>query len=180
MTDGERAIPSACAQADLLTPLPAACGGPDLKDGEVSRAQVVVCRVGGDAFALPGPQVAEILPLRPIWPVPGCPAAVAGIIDVRGRICSVLELATLLGYPPAPDGRHTAIVLGRADDLESGLRVARVEDVLEIAEAAILPPPDQLPERLRGLVSGLFPLDGAPVLLLDLGRVFSAWREGRL
>lgn len=168
---------------DELTPILARERSREVVDVEVARVQVVVCRIGGDAFAFPGAQVAEILPLAPIYPVPGCPLAVVGVIDVRGRICSVLELGTLLGYPLAPlapQSRHTAIVLGRATNMESGLRVERVEDVLEVAEEAILPPPANLSERLHGLVSGVFTTASGPVLMLDLARLFAAWREGRL
>lgn len=163
--------------ADELTRLLGTHGQREIVNVDVARAQFVVFTVGGEGFALPGPQVAEILPLLPVFPVPGAPAAVAGVIDVRGRICSVLNATDLLG---CPGGRDGAILLGRAAGMESGLAVTRVDDVLEVPEAAVLAPPDNLPERLRGLVTGVFPVRGRQVLALDLDPLFTAWRDGRL
>lgn len=75
--------------------------------------------------------------------------------------------------------RRAAILLGHAADLESGLRVDGVEDVLDVTQESLLAPPDPLPGCLHGLVTGVFQHRGRPVLTLDLGRVFQSWRDGR-
>ncbi|WP_295579855.1 chemotaxis protein CheW [uncultured Lamprocystis sp.] len=147
---------------------------------DLPTVQWVVFTLSGRTFAFPGTQVAEILPLPPIYFVPGCPPALEGVIDVRGNICSVLRLGDLLDSPHGPPTRRTAILRGRAADMESGLRVDAVEDVLEVAQEALLTPPDNLPERLQGLVTGVFQHRGQRVLALDMERLFQSWRDARL
>ncbi|WP_295385809.1 chemotaxis protein CheW [uncultured Thiodictyon sp.] len=146
---------------------------------DMPTVQWVVFSLGEGAFALPGRQVVEILPLVPIHYVPGGPPALAGVIEVRGIVWSVLRLAALLGGAPDPVGRQASILLGRAADMESGLLVDGVDDVCEVAEDAFLAPPTNLPGRLSGCVTGVFQHRAGTVLALDLERLFADWRDGR-
>ena len=155
-------------------------GRQEIVNVDAATIQLVIFVIGDQQFALPGAQVAEILPLAPIFPVPGCPPAVEGVMDVRGNICAVLRLGDLLGAAHDPLTRHTAILLGRVGDEESGLRVDRVADVTPVILESLLAPPDNLPERLQGLVTGVCQRPEGPVLALDMARIFQAWRDGRL
>ncbi|MBP6807652.1 MAG: purine-binding chemotaxis protein CheW [Chromatiaceae bacterium] len=155
-------------------------GRQDILDLDAATVQLIIFAIGDQHFALPGAQVAEILPLAPIFLVPGCPPAVEGVMDVRGNICAVLRLGDLLGVAHDPLTRHTAILLGRVGDQESGLRVDRVADVTPVILESLMAPPDNLPQPLAGLVTGVFQLPAGPVLALDTERIFQAWREGRL
>lgn len=141
-------------------------------------AQWVLFHLGERPFAFPGRQVVEILRTPPIHFVPGCPPALEGVIEVRGTIWSVLRLADLLDTPAGAVTRRNAILLGRAADLASGLRVDAVDDVLDLAPDAILAPPADLPGRLPGLVTGVLQHRARAVLALDLERLFTAWRDG--
>lgn len=140
-------------------------------------AQWVLFRLGERPFAFPGRQVIEILRTPPIHFVPGCPPALEGVIEVRGTIWSVLRLADLLDVPAGAVTRRNAILLGRAADLASGLRVDAVDDVLELAANAVLAPPADLPGRLQGVVTGVLPHRGQAVLALDLEVLLRGWRD---
>ncbi|HPB76233.1 MAG TPA: chemotaxis protein CheW [Chromatiaceae bacterium] len=155
-------------------------GRQEIVNVDAATIQLVIFVIGDQQFALPGAQVAEILPLAPIFPVPGCPPAVEGVMDVRGNIRSVLRLGDLLGAAHHPLARHAAILLGRVGDQESGLRVDRVVDVTPVILESLIPPPDQLPPPLAGLVTGVFQRPEGPVLVLDMERIFQAWQDGRL
>lgn len=146
---------------------------------DAASVQLVVFAIGETRFAFPGRQITEVLPLAPIYPVPGCPSAVEGVMDVRGEIVSVLRLGDLLAIPHAAASRRAVILHGRTAAMESGLRVDAVHDVLDQLEEAIQPAPGQLPERLQGLVTGLFQHQGQPVLVLDLARLFETWLAER-
>jgi purine-binding chemotaxis protein CheW len=146
---------------------------------DIHTVQWVVFSLGEASFALPGRQVVEILPMVPIHFIPGGPPALAGVIEVRGTLWSVLRLADLLGRVTAAVTRHASILLGRAADLESGLWVDGVDDVLGVAEDAILAPPADLPGRLQGCVTGVFQHRARVVLTLDLEPLLMAWRDGR-
>jgi len=171
---------------DALSQLLAQRAGSDqgIIDVDVPMLKVVIFTLGDDLFAFPGRQVREILPLQRIWFVPGCPSSVEGVIDIRGDICSVLRLAELIGIDQRADGAAPraggAILLGHAGGMESGLRVDLVMDVVDVIEADILTPSETLPAQLEHVVTGFFERSTGTgshsVLLLDMGRLFDAWR----
>lgn len=140
---------------------------------EIPKIQILIFAIGPSLLALPARTLIEILPLTTIHFVPGCPPAIEGVINVRGDIATVIRLGGLLGIEHGPTGRATAILLGRGQDragepIQSGLRVDRVLDVLDLPETAIQPPPESLAEPLRGLATGIFLHGESSVILLDL------------
>lgn len=151
---------------------------PSIIEVEAPTRKLVVFAIGETLFALPGANVTEILPLTPIYFVPGCPASLEGVINVRGDIASVIRLSDVLGIEPATAARHAAILLGRSTTLGSGLRVDQVLDVLDVLEENIQPPPSALAEHWRNWSSGVFAYQGRSVLLLDLERLFQDYQAG--
>jgi purine-binding chemotaxis protein CheW len=69
----------------------------------------------------------EVLPCARCAALPGAPPELLGVINVRGRICSVLDLARLLEMPAAEGPAGGYIVLMRLGEIEVGLRVDQVE-----------------------------------------------------
>lgn len=132
---------------------------------------LLVFSLGTSWFALPGASVREIVPRTEVFYVPGCPGSLEGVINVRGDIESVVNLKGLLGEEAAPDG---AILVGRAAGFQSGVRVDRVLDVIEVAEDALQPPHSALPEAVKALVTGIAVYKDTAVPVLDLGRIFTA------
>jgi purine-binding chemotaxis protein CheW len=145
---------------------------------EAPTVKLVVFAVGDGLFAFLGANVAEILPLTTLYFVPGCPPSLEGVINVRGDITSVIRLGDLLGMDHAATSRRTAILLGRAKAMCSGLRVDEVLDVLDVLEEIMQAPPSTLPEKLRSWATGVFAYRGRSVLVLDLERLFQDYRAG--
>lgn len=150
--------------------------GADADDGDDTSCKLVIFDLGGEWFAIPGPNVREILPLGPVYFVPGCPPSLDGVINVRGDIESVINLYALLGKPPPQESRDGTILLGRAAAMRSGIRVGRVVDVLDVRASAIQPPHGVLPEHMRRIVSGFMTHQGSAVVVLDLERIFDDYR----
>ncbi|MDQ5911742.1 MAG: purine-binding chemotaxis protein CheW [Pseudomonadota bacterium] len=145
---------------------------------EAPTVKLVMFAVGTSLFAFPGANVTEILPLTTIYPVPGCPASLEGVINVRGDIASVIRLGDLLGETHAATDRQTAILLGRGSAMSSGLRVDRVVEVLDVLEELIQPPPATLPENMQRWATGVFAWQGRSVLVLNLEPLFQDYRAG--
>jgi purine-binding chemotaxis protein CheW len=75
---------------------------------------MLVLRFGGGEFALDLGEVGEIVRFEshsPAWPVPGAPGAVHGLIEVRGRIVTLLDPAALFGLPSPPGAAHATGIL---------------------------------------------------------------------
>src|SRR6185312_15995830 len=93
---------------------------------------VLIFRLGADRYGIPVSSVREVLPQARIAPVPGAPATVAGLIQVRGEIRPVYDLRQQLqtppaAPPPAKDG-ETVIVLSAAGR-DFGIRVDAAEEI---------------------------------------------------
>ncbi|HVW09485.1 MAG TPA: chemotaxis protein CheW [Bryobacteraceae bacterium] len=100
--------------------------------GATALNAVLVFRLGGDRYGIPVSSVREVLPQVRITPVPGSPAAVAGLIQVRGEIRPVYDPRQRLQSPaseppPVKDG-ETVIVLNAAGR-DFGIRVDAAEEI---------------------------------------------------
>jgi purine-binding chemotaxis protein CheW len=124
-------------------------------------------RAGNEHYAFPVGGVREIAKFGQITPVPGAPAVVLGVWNLRGDVMAVLDLATLLGLGGTEPGR---IVVVEEGDLHGGLAVESVVDVGAIPEP--LEPTDS--EYLLGAVL----VERVPVGVIDLGAVLSAVSTG--
>ena len=132
------------------------------------RLELVTFVLDGDAYAVPVERVREIVRLRPITPVPRVPAAVRGVISLRGEIVQVIDLRRCLGMSALEPTRASRIVvLQRDEGAFAGLLVDAVRDVLRIDADAARP---SLGGEGEGVVA-LYSSEGEFVSLLDLDRV---------
>ncbi len=120
----------------------------------------VVFRVGAERFALPLEAVREVvLPQPPFARVPRASDAVRGVMNLRGRVVAVVDLAALVGLAPQPlDGRAgLVLVLDPQGRRALGVLIGGVVGVETLAS------PDEAP---AGLVRGVARArDGAVTLL---------------
>ncbi|HKZ15613.1 MAG TPA: chemotaxis protein CheW [Solirubrobacterales bacterium] len=125
-------------------------------------------RAGGEHYALPVEGVREITRRDPITPVPGAPAAVLGVWNLRGDVVAAIDLAAMLGLAPGDgEGRIVVVEEGR---LHAGLAV---EEVLEV-EAL----PTTLEPTGSPFLAGATLVDGVQVGVVDLSALLAAAREG--
>lgn len=102
-------------------------------------ARWVSFEIAGQLYGLAILSVQEVLASGEVEPVPGAPAGVIGVLNLRGCIVTVLDLRQRLGLPPLA-ANHALIVVGSGTQLLA-LAVDRVADVLNIAASGIQPPP---------------------------------------
>jgi purine-binding chemotaxis protein CheW len=140
--------------------------------------KLVIVTLGELWFAFYGDKIKEVLADCPVYFLPGCPPSLEGVINVRGDIESVIRLRPLLGLPEPSGNLSSRILLGQAAGMKSGIRVDQVEEVLDVPQSAIQPPPHTIPEHLRAIALGIVTFNGHPVHLLDLDRLFEDYRAG--
>ena len=100
------------------------------------------------------------------------PISVSGVINLRGAVLPIVDLARRLGFPASsPTARHVIIVAQIAKQTV-GLLVDAVSDILTINDGNIQPTPDLAPtDQIKNFVRGLLPIDGRMISLLSLDRV---------
>ncbi|WP_028534343.1 chemotaxis protein CheW [Paludibacterium yongneupense] len=147
-------------------------------DVDEAMLKLVIVSLGEHWFAFHGDKIVEILADCPVYFLPGCPESLEGVINVRGDIESVIQLRPVLGLPESDTVADSRILLARAAGMQSGLRVDRVEDVLDMPASAIQPPLSTLPVPLRDMALGIVTFRGHAVHLIDLETVFADYRNG--
>ena len=129
-------------------------------DSVVPRYLLV--EVGGQRFAWELAQVREIVPGRAVTRLPGAPAWVLGLINLRGAVLTVVDLGGRFGLPST--GVGTVVVI-EADGRMLGVRVDAVRSVAT-AEQATVEPVDGA-RAADGLVRGMVRLATGPAALID-------------
>lgn len=121
--------------------------------------ELLCFRVNGQEYGLPLHSIQEIRSYQTATPLPGQDAAMLGVMDLRGQVIALLDLRSLLGFPPASgeDADLRALVVLVQGEQRLGLLVDEVLDVLPVAPELlrVLPhlPGDFAHQHLRGMVS---------------------------
>jgi len=121
-------------------------------------------------LALPSDDVREVIRHEAPTPVPLAPEGVVGLINLRGEIATVVDVARRLGREPAPPAGGIGLVLRGARGTVT-LRADRAGDVVEADDASFEPPPETLKGTARDLVAGTCKIANILVLLLDARRI---------
>ncbi len=133
--------------------------------------ELITFAVGNQEFCIDVMSVREIRGWTPATVLPHSQPFVRGVINLRGAVLPIMDLAVRLGFPAAePMGRHVIIVVQVGSQV-AGLLVDAVSDILTVTEAEILPPPDVASDMARRFVSGLLAMDGRMVSLLSVNHV---------
>jgi purine-binding chemotaxis protein CheW len=143
--------------------------------------QVVVFTLANEWYALPVTHVREVLRLQRINSVPQAPPFVEGILSLRGRVVTVIDLRGLFGLPRTERTGKTRILIVRLPKALAGLIVDSVEEVAGLPQAAIQPAPGVLTAQFDArYLSGIARHGANLVLLLDLAALFSSDQTSRL
>lgn len=149
-------------------------------DVEEPTQQIVVFRLAGQRFALPGSAVKEILNGdQPVYFVPGLPVSTEGVIQLRGNIESIINLQPLLELPTTDTKHNSMILLVAAANMRSGVRIDYLDDVCDVPISSLKPAPETLANALRPYVSALWqPDQHTAAALLDVDALFNAYQQG--
>ncbi len=142
-----------------------------------SPAQYLTFQLGGEMFAVGILNVKEIIEYGHLTEIPMMPPFIRGVINLRGAVVPVIDLAARFGGKTTQVARRTCIViLEVADqDLRSdiGIMVDAVSEVLEIPSSEIEPPPS-FGARIRAdFISGMGKIAGRFVIILNINNVLS-------
>ncbi len=131
-------------------------------------------RVDGDLYGVEVEHVQEVLRSQSLTRVPLAPAAVAGLINLRGQVVTAIELRARLGRPPRPGSTDAVVVVVRVHGEPVALLVDSVADVVDVEASDFEAPPDNLEGLGRELIRGAYKLDGHLLLALDVHEAVSA------
>jgi purine-binding chemotaxis protein CheW len=99
--------------------------------------QMVLFVVGGHRFGIAIERIREIIPARPYTPLPGSGEHVRGLINLRGRIVTVIDLGARLGLPPAAANPEHSIVIVEHRGRLVGMAVEEVARIASVDPASL-------------------------------------------
>ena len=133
--------------------------------------------IRGEEYAAPILRVKEIIEYETVTRVPSTPAHVRGVINLRGAVLPVIDLAAKFGHGESAATRTTCIVVVETrvdgETLVVGLIADSVSEVVEIADEQIEEPPAFGTGVRVDFLAGMGKLDHKLVLVLDIDRVLS-------
>lgn len=122
------------------------------------------------SFALPVEDVQEVLRGLGLTRVPLSRPEVRGLINLRGQIVTAIDLRRRLGLPERnADGCRMNVLVATAGGTVS-LLVDRIDDIVDVDDAAVERPPETVQGDVRSLIRGACKLKGRLLLLLDTVR----------
>lgn len=117
--------------------------------------EFIAFHIGAQTFCIDIMAVREIRGWTPATPLPHSPSFVRGVINLRGAVLPVVDLATRLGLTQSePTARHAVIVVQSAHQVV-GLLVDAVSNILTLTPDAIQPTPEVASEIARSFVKGV-------------------------
>jgi purine-binding chemotaxis protein CheW len=134
---------------------------------------MVSVRIGSQTFGVPVMRVQDVIAQTAISTVPLAPPEVAGTLNLRGRIVTAMDMRERFGLPRrTPEERFMSVILERGGELYA-LLVDDVGDVLWLPASTFEPLAPTLSAGWRALCVGLYRLEDALLLALDVDKVLT-------
>jgi purine-binding chemotaxis protein CheW len=133
--------------------------------------------LGAEEYGLEILKVREIIGLMEITAVPGTPAHVRGVVNLRGQVISVIDLRSRFGLPPVEKTEQTCVIVVEINSegrrICMGIVVDRVSEVLSIQAANIEDTPSFGASIDTSFILGMGKIGDAVKILLDIDRILT-------
>jgi purine-binding chemotaxis protein CheW len=137
---------------------------------QTAATEYVTVTIGTQLFGLAIARVQDVFVLSQMTRVPLAPEDIAGVINLRGRIVTAIDLRRRLGV--SGDAGRAQMAVGIDCDGESyGLVIDAIGEVLKLGPDTAEPVPVNLDERLKRVASGVHRLDAGLLVVLDVDRL---------
>lgn len=128
--------------------------------------------LGQEVYGMEISMVTEIVGMQSITEMPDLPPYMKGVINLRGKIIPVLDAGMKFGKPPVVYHDRTCIIIMEIDNTQIGLIVDKVNEVTDIPDEKVVPPPDGKTGFSNQFIKGIA-INGEDVkLLIDCQKLF--------
>jgi len=133
--------------------------------------ELISFRIGAQEFCVDIMAVREIRGWTVATALPKSPAFVRGVINLRGAVLPIVDLAARLGFDATQATDRHVIIVAQIGGQTVGLLVDAVSDILSITDDVIQPTPDVASEVAKTFVRGLLAVDGRMISLVGLDHI---------
>ncbi len=135
---------------------------------------IVGFQVGRETYGVPITSLHEIVRVPEVTAVPDAPEYMEGVMNLRGKIVSVLDLRKRLGETKVVPSRRNRILVVEHKGRLSGLIVDSASEVLKISPSDVEPSPTESLEGGLNCVTGLGKHQGRLIVLLDMAKLLES------
>lgn len=132
--------------------------------------EYVTMRVGGQLFGISVLSVQDVLRWQRVTRVPLAPAEIEGLLNLRGRIVTAMNLRHFLGLPRQSEQekvKSMSVVVEHKGELFSMI-VDAVGEVMSLPAESVEKSPSNLSLKWKDITSGVYKLDGELLVILDV------------
>jgi purine-binding chemotaxis protein CheW len=139
---------------------------------------IVGFRVGRETYGVPIKLILEIVRVPEITAVPDAPDHIEGVINLRGKIVSIIDLRKRFREKQITHSRHNRILIMELGGRLAGLVVDGASEVMKIPATDIEPPPAGFQDSGLQCVTGVAKYGGRLVVLLDITKLLQREVQG--
>jgi purine-binding chemotaxis protein CheW len=133
--------------------------------------EYVTATIGGQLFGLPISGVQDVFVPERVTRVPLAAPEFAGMLNLRGRIVTAIDMRLRLGLSPAEEGKPRMAIGIESKGESYGLLIDTIGEVIRLKAASCESNPVNLDARLSRVSAGVHRLDGNLLVVLDVDRV---------
>src|SRR6187551_390184 len=138
-------------------------------DGAVG--EYVTTMIGGQLFGMPISRVQDVFMPERLTRVPLASSDVAGVLNLRGRIVTAIDMRSRLGLPKNEDGKPPMAVGVDLRGESYGLLIDSIGEVLKLADESREVNPVNLDPRMAKMAAGVHRLEGQLMVVLDVDKI---------
>ncbi len=141
----------------------------ELEEVENTQEGKYLCfQLGKEEYAIEIRYVMEIIGLQKITPLPELPDFVKGVVNLRGKVIPVVDVRLRFGFEERAYDERTCIIVTNIDDVNVGLIVDEVNEVLDIPASQIDPPPKVKKGEGSRFIAGLGKTEDRVTIILNM------------
>jgi purine-binding chemotaxis protein CheW len=133
---------------------------------------IIAFRLRDQEFCVKTTTIREIRGWAPSTPIPHAPPEVVGVMNLRGSIIPIIDLAYKLGMESTEADQRSAIVVAEVHSMVIGMLVDRVSDILTVAANQIMPIPEVATSLKSNYSEGIITHGDSMICFLNLSRMF--------
>jgi purine-binding chemotaxis protein CheW len=141
------------------------------EDKSKSDIEFVTFSAGEQSFSLEITQVREIRRWSPVTALPHAPEEVLGVMNLRGSVIPIYDLAARFGLGATKENPRNVVVVAINGNQTVGLLVEAVSEILSISRDKIQDTPDIKSDLARQSITGVIPLEDGMTRVIDLDAV---------
>ncbi|WP_299929995.1 chemotaxis protein CheW [uncultured Pelagimonas sp.] len=136
-----------------------------------SQFEFITFSAGGQNYCLEITQIREIRRWTPVTALPHTPDDVLGVMNLRGAVIPIFDLAARFGLGPTPGNERNVVIVAAVNGTTIGLLVESVSEILSVEKSAIQETPDIKSEATKHSIRGMISVNDTMVRVVNLDAV---------